>query len=323
MPRNVSPRGRRFIYTREGVVRKAYRDAVGKWTIGAGLTADSGVIVPKAGMVITEAENDRLFDLAVDRNYMPRVLKALGASASEQAIDAGVSFDWNTGAILKASWVKSYLAGKPAETRQRLGLWKKAGGKVLRGLERRRAEEADILLLGKYPADIDTAGLTPTSETTRFATFVVSVTPSEIEDIRKGFTSIGFDAGLATGKILRSTVEAFQKAYDLTIDGRIGRATLSTLQRELDARRKAKNGSVTTAASTTVAAGDQVVSTVTTPAPVDPTSVVPDHLASWAGGGIAVVAVAYLAWQAYQYRDIIAVRVADKAPRLANWLRSF
>ena len=41
------------------------------------------------------------------------------------------------------------------------------------------------------------------------------------------------------------------------------------------------------------------------------------------GGGIAIVAVAYLAWQAYQYRDIIAVRVADKAPRLANWLRSF
>ena len=311
MPRNVSPRGRRFTYTREGVVRKAYRDAVGKWTIGAGLTADSGVIVPKAGMVITEAENDRLFDLAVERNYMPRVVKALGASASQHAID------------LKASWVKSYLAGKPAETRQRLGLWKKAGGKVLRGLERRRAEEADILLLGKYPADIDIAGLTPTSEATRFATFVVSVTPSEIEDIRKGFTSIGFDAGLATGRILRSTVEAFQKAYDLTIDGRIGRATLSTLQRELDARRKAKNGSVTTAASTTVAAGDQVVSTVTTPAPVDPTSVVPDHLASWVGGGIAVVAVAYLAWQGYQYRDIIAMRVADKAPRLANWLRSF
>mgnify|MGYP006961066530 CR=1 FL=1 len=38
---------------------------------------------------------------------------------------------------------------------------------------------------------------------------------------------------------------------------------------------------------------------------------------------IAVIAVAYLAWQAYQYRDIIAVRVADKAPRLARWLRSF
>ena len=323
MARNVSPRGRRYIYTREGVVRKAYRDAVGKWTIGAGLTADSGVIVPKAGMVITEAENDRLFDLAVDRNYMPRVVKALGASASQHAIDAGVSFDWNTGAILRASWVKSYLAGKTDETRQRFGLWKKAGGKVLRGLERRRAEEANILLLGKYPADIDVVGLPTAAETTQFAVFVISATTPEIEDVRKGLTSIGFDAGLVTGKILRSAVEGFQKSYDLTIDGKVGRATVSTLQRELDARRKAKSGAVTTAASTTVAAGDQAVSTVTTPAPADPTSVVPDHLASWIGGGIAIVAVAYLAWQAYQYRDIIAVRVADKAPRLANWLRSF
>ena len=30
----------------EGVVLKAYRDAVGVWTIGAGLTASSGVVRP-------------------------------------------------------------------------------------------------------------------------------------------------------------------------------------------------------------------------------------------------------------------------------------
>lgn len=321
--RKVSPEGRQFTYDHEGgAVKKAYRDAVGKWTIGAGLTAASGVIVPKAGMVITEAEADRLFDLAVDRNYMPRVIKALGENASQFAIDAGVSFDWNTGAINRASWVKSYLAKKAAETRAKLGLWNKAGGKVLRGLTRRRAEEADILLLGKYPAGIKVSSA-PVADSARFAVFVVSITPAEIEEVSAGLKSIGYDPGIVTGMILRSAVEAFQKAYDLTVDGKVGRATLSTLQRELDARRKAKSGAVTTAASTTVAAGDQAVSTVTAPAPADPTSVVPDHIASWIGGGIAIIAVAYLAWQAYQYRDIIAVRVADKAPRLANWLRSF
>lgn len=152
---------------------------------------------------------------------------------------------------------------------------------------------------------------------------MVSVTTPEIEEVRTGLTSIGFDAGVVTGKILRSAVEGFQKAYDLTVDGKIGRATISTLQRELDARRKAKSGTATTAGGIGVAVGDQAVTTVNGPAPADPTSVVPDHLASWIGGGIAVIAVAYLAWQAYQYRDIIAVRVADKAPRLANWLRSF
>jgi lysozyme len=322
MSPNVSPKGRKFIYGHEGVVLKAYRDVVGVWTIGPGLTAASGVITPKAGMTITSEKCDELFDLAVARNYLPRVVKALGANVSPYAIDAGVSFDWNTGAILKASWVKSFLAGKKEEARQRLGLWNKAGGKVLRGLTRRRGEEANILLLGKYPADIEAASTT-IADTARFAVFVVSATTPEIEEVRTGLTSIGFDAGTVTGKILRSAVEGFQKTYNLTIDGKIGRATLSTLQRELDARRKAKSGAVTTAASTTVAAGDQAVSTVTTPAPADPTSVVPDHIASWIGGGIAVIAVAYLAWQAYQYRDIIAVRVADKAPRLGVWLRSF
>lgn len=323
MSRNVSPRGRRYIYTREGgVVRKAYRDAVGVWTVGPGLTAASGVVVPKAGMTITEAEGDRLFDLAVDRNYMPRVMKALGASAGQNEIDAGVSFDWNTGAILKASWVKSFLAGKDDETRRRFGLWNKAGGKVLRGLTRRRAEEANILLLGKFPADIDVVGLT-TSDASQFAVFVVSATTPEIEDARKGLISIGFDAGLTTGKILRSAVEGFQAKYDLTVDGKIGKATLSTLQRELDARTKTTKGVATTTGGAGVAVGDQVVNTVTAPAPVDPSSALPDHLASWVGGGIALIAIAYLAWQAYQYRDIIAARVAGSAPRLANWLRSF
>lgn len=321
MSAQVSPKGRKFIYGHEGVVRKAYRDVVGVWTIGPGLTAASGVIKPKAGMTITAEECDRLFDLAVGKNYLPRVVKALGNSASQQAIDTGVSFDWNTGSILKASWVKSWLASNAAETRKRLGLWNKAGGKVYRGLTRRRTEEADILLIGKYPGEIDPAPAV--DETARFAIFVVSVTTAEIEEVRTGLTKIGFDAGLLIGKVRRGAVEDFQKAYALTVDGKIGRATLSTLHREVDARAKTKKGVSTTAGGVTAVAGDQAVATVTSPAPVDPSSIVPDHIGSWIGGGIAIVAVAYLAWQAYQYRDIIAVRVADKAPRLANWLRSF
>ncbi|MBB3947235.1 lysozyme [Rhizobium skierniewicense] len=318
----VSPKGRKFIYGHEGVVKKAYRDVVGVWTIGPGLTAASGVVKPKAGMTITSEECDRLFDLAVAKNYLPRVVKALGDRELPSTIDAGVSFDWNTGAINKASWVKSWLDYNynAAEVRKRLGLWNKAGGKVYRGLTRRRAEEADILLLGKYPGDIDVA---PVAEDMRFATFVISATPAEMDEVRSGLMKIGYDAGYVIGKVRRAAVEDFQKAYALTVDGKIGRATLSTLQREVDARAKTTKGVATTAGGIGVAGGDQVVTTVSAPAPVDPSSAVPDHVVSWIGGGLAVVAVIYLAWQAYQYRDIIAVRVADKAPRLASWLRSF
>ena len=49
----LSDKGLAFLETHEGVVLKAYRDPVGVWTIGAGLTAASGVVKPKAGMVIT------------------------------------------------------------------------------------------------------------------------------------------------------------------------------------------------------------------------------------------------------------------------------
>lgn len=34
----------------------AYRCPAGKWTIGAGLTAASGVVTPRAGMTITRAK---------------------------------------------------------------------------------------------------------------------------------------------------------------------------------------------------------------------------------------------------------------------------
>lgn len=317
MTRTVSPKGRKFLYAHEGVVKKAYRDAVGVWTIGAGLTAASGVIVPKAGMVITDAENDRLVDLALQRNYIPRVLKALGASTSQHALDAGASFDYNTGKILSATWVKAFLDGKAEETRQRLGFWNKGGGKVLPGLTRRRAEEADVLLLGKYPAHIDRAAPV---ESSQYATFVVPVSAEEIEDIRAGFGAVGFPSTASAGKIARSAVEAFQAAYDLTVDGKIGRATLSTLQRELDARGKALKGIATTAGGGSVAGGAQLSPEVFGP---DVSATGADQLVTLVGVGVTIAAVAYLAWQAYAYRDIIAVRLRETAPRLAAWLRSF
>lgn len=322
MSLSVSPKGRKFLYVHENVVLKAYRDPVGIWTIGAGLTSASGVVAVKAGMSITTAENDRLVDLALKRNYLPRVTKALGESASQTAIDAGASFDWNTGKILSASWVKSFLAGKSEETRKRLGLWNKAGGRVLRGLTRRRSEEADILLLGKYPAGLDAAPVA-ISATSLYAVFVVSVTVTEIEQFKADLAKVGFAADAPVGAVLRTAVEAFQKGYDLTIDGKVGRATLATLQREIDARAKSKKGAVATVAGTGVAGGDQVATVATGPAPIDPTAIIPDNSATWLGLAVGAVAVLYLAWQAYQYRDIIAARVSEKTPRLAAWLRSF
>lgn len=322
MTRSVSLKGRKFLYSHEGVVLKAYRDAVGVLTIGAGLTSASGVVTVKPGMTITAAENDRLVDLALRRNYVPRVLKALGASCSQAALDAGASFDYNTGKIHSASWVPAYLAGKSTETRRRLAMWNKGGGRVLPGLKRRRAEEADILLLGKYPKDIEAATAT-ISEDSRFAIFVVSVTPEEVEAIKGGFAKVGFPVDTPSGNFSRTAVEAFQKAYDLTVDGKIGRATLSTLQRELDARTKATTAAGTTAIAAPAAAGAGEIA----PATIDPgtidLSALPDSAGLWLGGATVAIGVLYAAWLAWRYRDIVAVRLADRLPKTASFLRSF
>jgi len=320
MTRSVSPKGRKFLYGHEGVVLKAYRDAVGRWTIGAGLTSASGVITVKPGMTITAAENDRLVDLALTRNYVPRVIKALGESASQFAVDAGASFDYNTGKILSASWVKSYLAGNSAETRKRLGFWNKGSGRVLPGLSRRRSEEADILLLHKYPMTIET-GSTTISPESRFAVFVVPVTASEIETIAAGFATVGFPADTPSGKISRSAVEAFQRTYDLTVDGKIGRATLSTLQRELDVRAKAKTATTTMVTGSATAGAGGAMEGVGQTVSVDPATL-PTEQILWIGGAVAAVGLVYAAYLAWTYRDMVAARVSSKLPRLAAILRS-
>ena len=56
----TSAQGVAALELEEGVVLRAYRDVAGVWTIGAGLTAASGVVRPTAGMVIHSCRSDKL-----------------------------------------------------------------------------------------------------------------------------------------------------------------------------------------------------------------------------------------------------------------------
>ena len=310
----VSPKGRDFLIKHEGMVKKAYRCPAGIITIGSGLTAASGVIVPKLGMTITEAENDRLVDLALTRNYLPRVAKALQGSTAQHVVDGAVSFDFNTGAIAKASWVKRLLAGDKKGARAALAAWNKGGGKVLKGLVRRRAEEADIILDGKYPVWVrDVPVAAPTVESAEFAAYVVSVTEEEREEIREAFARLGFEVGAVRGLVDRKAVESFQRAHDLTPDGKIGRATLATLQREIDAKAKSTNAAATSAGGAGVAAGGEAF---------DFSGLSGDAML-WAGGAFAAAGLVYAGWLAWTYRDLIAARLDNNLPRVAAYLRSF
>lgn len=287
----------------EGVVLRAYRDVVGVWTIGAGLTAASGVVKPKAGMTITKAEATALLQRALRANYEPAVAAAM-PGAKQHEFDAGISFHWNLGAIGRASWVKAWRAKKPrAEIRNGLLMWNRAGGRVMPALVHRREREAAMLLDGVYPRiGVDN------SQALAFAKWGLSMTGEQIAEVRKGFRQLGYDPGKIAGTVAIEAARKFQSDCGLTVDGIIGRATLSTLQRRLDARSKAVAPALTAAASvpaTTTDFADQIANL------------------PWAGPALAGFALVWVGWLALRYRDAIAAEITSPFPRLAAMLRSF
>ena len=126
------------------------------------------------------------------------------------------------------AWVGAYRTRDWNGVRSRLSLWNKGGGRVLPGLKRRRREEADVILLDKWPRDLRVAS-GPAPADPQFSSFVVSISPGEIAEIRAGFRRVGFEPGTTAGKIERQAVLDFQRHYGLTVDGLIGKQTLSAL----------------------------------------------------------------------------------------------
>lgn len=110
------------------------------WTIGWGSTGQG--IGP--GTVWDQAECDARFDGDLAR-YAAEVARAIGdAPTSQHQFDALVSFHYNTGRIARASLTKLHCAGDFAGARAEFGKWIHNDGKVLRGLVKRRAEEAEL-----------------------------------------------------------------------------------------------------------------------------------------------------------------------------------
>ena len=122
----TSGKGMAFIAEQEGVVTRAYRDVAGVWTIGIGHTAAAGAPRPVAGMTISR---EQAFDILANDlpAYERRVGEALG-SVPQAVFDGAVSFDFNTGAIARASWVKAYRRGDRDGARKGLMRWTRAGG---------------------------------------------------------------------------------------------------------------------------------------------------------------------------------------------------
>ena len=110
------------------------------WTIGWGSTGPD--VAP--GTVWTQEQCDARFGRDVLR-YVSAVARAIGdAATSPGQFDALVSFHYNTGAIARATLTKLHRQGRFAEAQQQFGKWIFNDGKPMKGLIRRRAEEAAL-----------------------------------------------------------------------------------------------------------------------------------------------------------------------------------
>ena len=136
----TSQRGIKLIKQFEGVRLTAYKCPAGVYTIGYGHTR--GVT---RGMKITEEEASAF--LAADLRNSEKAVERYDSIYhwNQKEFDALVSFTFNCGAANLRSLLRNGRRNR-SQIAETLPLYRKAGGKVLKGLERRRAAEKALFL---------------------------------------------------------------------------------------------------------------------------------------------------------------------------------
>lgn len=141
--KTTSATGRALIKSFEGERLKAYPDpATGAdpWTIGVGHTGPE----VKPGMTITAAQSDAY--LVADLARFERAVNKLAPETTQGQFDAMVSLAFNVGEgnLAKSTLLKLHNAGNNAGAAAEFSKWNKAAGRVMNGLTRRRAAEAEL-----------------------------------------------------------------------------------------------------------------------------------------------------------------------------------
>lgn len=132
----------------EGCRLTAYKCPAGVWTIGYGHTRN---VTP--GMTITQQQAEELLkqDLL---SFELNVRGCVVANLNDYQIDALTSFAYNLGigSLRKSTLLRIINKGgaTEAEIRRQFSRWVYAGGKILKGLQRRRAAEADLYFKPYY-----------------------------------------------------------------------------------------------------------------------------------------------------------------------------
>ncbi|WP_284085355.1 lysozyme [Acinetobacter nosocomialis] len=143
----ISAIGINLIKSFEGLRLKAYDDGVGVWTIGYGTIKYPNGVRVKTGDSCTsqQAEDYLRNDLSAFESAVNRLVKA---KLTQNQFDALVSFTYNLGEtnLSKSTLLKKLNAGDYQGAADQFLVWNKAGGKVMKGLVRRREVERALFL---------------------------------------------------------------------------------------------------------------------------------------------------------------------------------
>ncbi|WP_436897661.1 lysozyme [Acinetobacter gyllenbergii] len=143
----ISQVGIDLITSFEDLRLTAYDDGVGVWTIGFGTTVYPNGGKVKKGDVCTKAQAMSFFQHDL-RRFETAVNSAVKVPVSQNQFDALVSLTYNIGeAAFKGSTLLKKLNAKDyAGAADQFPQWNKGGGKVMKGLVRRRAAERELFL---------------------------------------------------------------------------------------------------------------------------------------------------------------------------------
>lgn len=134
----------------EGFFENAYICPAGVWTVGYGTTRIDGRPVRKGdrmtkpqALAYMKEELQKYLGMAL-RYIKPDI----AARLNQNQLDAIALFTYNVGPgnFSKSSFLTLLNAGDFIGAPERMLLWNKANGKVLRGLTRRRGVERDLFL---------------------------------------------------------------------------------------------------------------------------------------------------------------------------------
>ena len=145
----VSDEGIKLIKHFEGVHKKPYICPAGYWTVGVGHLISRDAKLPFEWFrILSPGEIDDLLRKDL-RRFELGVLRLLGTvQPSQSEFDALVSFSFNLGlGCFQRSTVRSaFIRGDKKRSGEVLLKYRRAGGKILQGLVRRRQAELALLM---------------------------------------------------------------------------------------------------------------------------------------------------------------------------------